>query len=264
MRLAERMGHIPRNLSGVRLDDGLLLDLCLTDDLDKQIYFNTIDLEVKYAIKKYLHRDQIAIDVGANIGLFSLLMGKTVGSCGTVYSYEPNPTIFARLQNHIAKNMLGGIIHATEIAISDASGMTPLFLYEGYHGLSSLAPDLNWRLSTINVKTVTLDTLFASGSVRHPHFIKIDAEGAELLVLRGAEETVCKARPVIVAEISLPQQSRFGYSPEDLWEWASTHEYSCRFLHKYKGLLEIPIDEVNKLPEGNILLRPAEMASGDL
>jgi FkbM family methyltransferase len=187
-----------------------------------------------------------------------LLMAHRVGESGKVYSFEPHPVIVKRLVSNVRRNRFEGIVTVLECAVSDVSGSLELSLYQGYPELTSLAADAARPHKTIEVPTTTLDEMFVRGEVGCPRFIKVDVEGAELLVLKGAVQLVEQCRPIIVLEVNQRNQALFGYAPVDIYHWAEEHAYSFSLLHPYKDCQEVSMDTANSLSRGNALLKPRQ------
>ena len=133
-----------------------------------------------------------ALDVGANVGAYALLLGQWVGPAGTVYAFEPAPETFDGLVRHIHLNGLQAIVHPVRTAIG-ASATSALLLAAGTHGESRLATPSDGTAGAISVPVTTIDE-FCEAHRLTPAFVKVDVEGAELDVLRGARETIRRCR----------------------------------------------------------------------
>jgi FkbM family methyltransferase len=146
-------------------------------------------------------RGGVFLDVGANTGFFSLV---AAGADPRVicHAFEPAPNVFAALQQNVRANGLEQQIVCRRSAVSDASGTTRLHL-----------PDRNWSSATLDergfrgapghieeVTTVSLDDYAATHGLISVDVIKIDVEGFEHLVLRGARELLRRQRPAVVCE----------------------------------------------------------------
>ena len=129
----------------------------------------------------------VALDVGANVGAYAVLLGQWVGASGQVYAFEPSQRAFDGLVRHVALNAQAGIVRPVPAAVSDRDG-TAALIVAGTAGESRLAGTAE-SATVIRVPTVTIDSFCAREGVQ-PSFIKIDVEGAELAVLRGARETI--------------------------------------------------------------------------
>jgi FkbM family methyltransferase len=142
-----------------------------------------------HAFRAALKPGGTALDVGANVGAYSVLFGMWAGPTGRVLAFEPAPEAFDGLTRHVALNGVGGTVQPRRAAVSDTSGGGTL-LAEGFHGTNRLVDAGTADAgSMLAVPTVTIDDLCAAEGL-DPTLIKIDVEGAELQVLRGARETI--------------------------------------------------------------------------
>jgi len=126
------------------------------------------------------------VDVGANIGCFSLLASRRVGPGGRVIALEPDPATFARLEANIRLNKADNV-RAIPLAVGEQRGEAPLF--QNSNSLfSSLYPRVDGRPAsdrTAAVRIDTLDHLFTELDIRHCHYLKLDCEGAEYGIVRS-------------------------------------------------------------------------------
>ncbi len=126
----------------------------------------------------------MALDVGANVGAYTLLLGRWVRPGGRVYAFEPAPEAFGGLSAHVRLNGLEDGVTCVRAAASSSTGTATLSV-DGLSGANRLDASAGGE----RVATVTLDDFCRREGIR-PSFIKIDVEGAELGVLRGARETI--------------------------------------------------------------------------
>lgn len=133
-------------------------------------------------IKKHLDRDSIAIDIGANIGYYSLFMSDY---CKKVYAFEPSSHAYALLCRNIKINNLEDKIVPLQLGVSNRAGMAKLYLHPHGAPSNTLTPTGN-RHETI--KITTLDEYFRERN--DIKFIKCDVEGYEEEVLLGGTETI--------------------------------------------------------------------------
>jgi FkbM family methyltransferase len=133
-----------------------------------------------------------ALDIGANVGAYSLLLGQWVGSGGAVFAFEPAPEAHDGLRRHIRLNGLDAIVTPIRAAAGAASS-TARFVVGVTAGESRLATSGDRTVTTVDVSVTTIDQFCAREHLT-PDFIKIDVEGAELDVLRGARETIRRTR----------------------------------------------------------------------
>jgi FkbM family methyltransferase len=128
------------------------------------------------------------LDVGANVGAYTLLFAQWAGSSGRVVAFEPSPRSIDGLREHLRLNDVADRVEIVEAAVSDTIG-TASFDCAGTSGGNALVPEAAADIETISVKTTTLDAFCAAANVL-PSVIKIDVEGAELDVLRGGRNTL--------------------------------------------------------------------------
>lgn len=152
-----------------------------------------------------ISKGDTVIDVGANIGIFTVKASRLVGPTGTVVSLEPASKSFTLLEANIERNDLSNV-KPFKYAVSDSEGEARLYV-DRVSDRSSLFSDRgdserNRRnIETVEkVETVSLDTLGDSLKLNRIDIIKIDVEGAELAVLKGAKRTIAKYWPNIVLE----------------------------------------------------------------
>ncbi len=153
-------------------------------------------------LRQCLKHGSCCVDVGANLGYFSIFMSLLVGEQGRVVAFEPMRDTVEMLRKNVCANRLGNV-NVVAAAVSDRSGSVDL-LNDPSQRLSKTASMIGYRLEgsaqSTTVPSVRLDEYFA-GATRLPDLIKIDVEGAELCVLNGARELLARARPTLVVEI---------------------------------------------------------------
>jgi FkbM family methyltransferase len=160
----------------------------------------TNELPVQVALFDLLAPGDVFLDIGANVGFFSLLAARAVRPVGQVYAAEPVPANAEQIRRGARRNRLR--IDVLELAITDRAETTTLQLaiHPGGAAVASAAapPD---PAGTIDVETDTVDRLVSSGRIRVPSVVKIDVEGAETEVLRGMAATLASHRPAVICEI---------------------------------------------------------------
>lgn len=141
------------------------------------------------AFRARVKSGDVVLDVGANIGAYSLLFGQWVGPDGKVFAFEPSPGAAEALEDHIAMNRLAGIVMPVRAAVAETAGGTAGFSTHSSIGLHRLSGPADQ--ADLQVPVETLDAFCRCRGLR-PACIKIDVEGAELSVLRGGRETLAR------------------------------------------------------------------------
>jgi FkbM family methyltransferase len=141
--------------------------------------------EIKF-LRRLLQPGQSAVDIGANYGLYTLSIAKTVGPAGHVWAIEPASAVAGLLRESITAN---GFEHITleQSALSDTTGTARLSLRSPSE-LNALVHDDTSTQPTEAVRVITLDDYAKNSGWRDIDFIKIDAEGEELNILKGGTD----------------------------------------------------------------------------
>ena len=182
--------------------------------------------EVESAVQEILARclgpGMVFYDLGANIGLFSLLAARIVGESGHVFSFEPDPSVAGRLRRNVARNGFPNVT-VVEVGLWSCSGKVN-FVAAGSsspdRGTGQFVDDKNLKGTLI--ECTSLDDFIASAPL--PDAIKCDIEGAEIEALRGAEKLLRTSQPWVLCEIHSESNDRsareilgdFGYSVESV------------------------------------------------
>ena len=199
------------------------MDLDPRDLLQSLVLFEgAYEAHVLGALERLLPEGGYFIDVGANIGLHSLVAARRVGPSGTVDAIEPEPFCRGRLEQHIVLNHCENI-RCFPYALSDQTGTAVLHLSppENLAKSSLRETNVTMGLSTpsqgsVTVETRTLDEHVLSRG-RAPDLLKVDVEGAELLVISGGTQTLSHPdSAAILFEASDLQAAPFGYKISDL------------------------------------------------
>jgi FkbM family methyltransferase len=153
----------------------------------------------------------VCYDVGANIGFFSLILGRLVGRAGFVVAAEPLPENVTRLQHNVALNA-GLNVRIVPSAIGDDVGTAEFAVapFSTHGKLRALQRDPATMTAVISVPITTIDEIVATQAHGTPHLIKIDVEGAELAVMRGMRTLLDTARPLLFCEMhgNQPEMAR--------------------------------------------------------
>ncbi|UCH51026.1 MAG: FkbM family methyltransferase [Chloroflexota bacterium] len=188
--------------------------------------------------RQYVTADMTVVDIGANVGYYTLLAAKLVGAKGKVFAFEPEPENYALLVRNIKMNGYKNAIPERK-AVSNKTGKANLFLNKetGAHGLLS---DREGIIGTMTVETVSLDEYFKGKE--HPiDIIKIDVEGAELAVLRGMQNIIKNNADLkIFTELFWPVGlHKSDFSPREYWDRLVEIGFKCiYFINEQEQRLE--------------------------
>ena len=172
----------------------------------------------------------VVFDVGAGFGKYALNLAAKKNA--VVYAFEPTTMTERAFRKNILRNGFGDRIHAYRSAVADAEGRAALAsVFDGNYIVPGCAPGAKplgagWE----DVPVVTIDAVIRREGIGKVDFIKIDVEGAELLVLKGADECLKQYKPYMQLEIDSRWTERFGYSPPDLLAYLKNRGYNYLYI----------------------------------
>jgi FkbM family methyltransferase len=222
--------------------------------LCRYIYVDGFEDEERLFMNLFLRPGDVFIDIGSNIGLFSLIAAHLVGTTGKVYAFEPCLKTFQRLGANIALNKFKNV-ESNQIALSDVSQTMEIRAStEGFDGWNSFAkPYMGENYSTETVIASTWDE-WASGKelAGRVTMMKIDVEGWEGKVLKGAQKALGRAdAPVLQVEFTDDAAEAAGLSCREVYKDLIGLGYEvCRFDAERRQLVPDPIRE--KYPYCNL------------
>jgi FkbM family methyltransferase len=188
-------------------------DICITPSLFAKNY----EMNEAKLFKNIVKAGMTVVDIGAHIGYYTLLASRQVGVSGKVYAFEPNPTNFNLLLRNIKLNHINNVV-AVNKAVSNTNDSRKLFIdkkkFSGSHSLAVNNLETDDKAESIIVETMTLDSYFDDTKI---DLIKIDAQGAEGLILEGGYKTF-KNTASILMEFWAYGIRNFGHKPEELLE----------------------------------------------
>ncbi|MFM9995705.1 MAG: FkbM family methyltransferase [Phycisphaerales bacterium] len=235
------------------------------------LFGRLMDVPVQLAILNAARPGDIFVDVGANIGVLTLLGAHAVGPAGTVIAFEPNPEVFKRLDAHVRDNRRSNV-RLFPLALSDREGVLQLSIpptgNTGAATLGTLPARHGGRAHARYDVPVKLGDDLLGDAPPHPRpmLVKIDAEGHEPNVLRGMSRTIAARRPAILAEINPEALAGNGATPADALDPLLALGYRPHYLGARWGrwsrrwtLVLRPAPTVWRSPRaGNLLLLPAD------
>ncbi len=181
------------------------------------------------AIRKLVKKDDVIIDLGANVGIHAAFMSKLVGEKGKVFSFEPVPATFDQLQETMVLNRIKNTQTYMQAA-GDTEKLIPMSIFpEQFSAWNTFGkPEFEGvePVGTIKVPTVTMDRFCGRAKITHINFLKIDVEGFELQALRGSKDLLEKgAVDYISFEISQVPLKGAGASATDVFKILEKYGY---------------------------------------
>lgn len=206
--------------------------------------------------RQFLAKDKIAVDVGANVGLFTAVLARY---SKRVISFEPNPSLARHLAEVAPRNC-----EVIAKAVSDREGITTLRVpvADGIamDALATIASENRFETETRatafvthEIPTVTLDQVLLPvlRGAERVAFVNIDVEGHEFAVLKGGERLIAAERPVLLVEL----EYRHGAQVEDVFDWLRARRYVPRVLADGENLVAIDPPGLRPLQDGTRLSR---------
>jgi len=237
---------------------GLKLRLHLSDDMSKQIFVGGCQDPNELAfLAKTLRTGMCFVDAGADQGLYTLLAARLVGPMGTVWAFEPSERERQRLGQNVELNALGDVVRVFPFALADEDGRTDLQIAEdehaGHNTLGAFAYDVQpLRAETVPLRT--LDGVAKEHGLDRLDVLKIDVEGAECRVLRGAHGVLRRFRPFILFEVFDAALRHQGCSLEELLDLLRSHDY---LLYAFDAATGQPTPAARGVFSDNMLAVPA-------
>lgn len=173
----------------------------------------------------------VLFDIGAFEGDMCIELTKRIVGLRS-YAFEPNPTTATRLRKRIKKAGLQKDITVIESAVSNKTGVATLKQPDvedtAQHGLSTLGTPARFRNALrYEVTTTTLDEFVKNRELEVVDFLKIDAEGAEALILEGAFDLIALWKPAIFIEMREVNTKQFNYKPRKIYNFMFRLDYYC-------------------------------------
>ncbi len=170
-------------------------------------------------VSKFVKPGMICLDVGANLGYFSLLMGRLAGREGRVYAMEPFPANYDLLVRNIEENGLRGVVTPYKLAAFDKNGSGDIYfradeMNDNFGSMFLSEAPQQSDLSCTRVTRARLDDVLPPAAV--VDIAKIDVEGAEVHCLRGMSRILEASHPALVVELNEVALARNGSTAEDL------------------------------------------------
>ena len=170
-------------------------------------------------LQKVAKPGHVVIDIGAHLGLFSVRAAQLVGDNGKVFAFEPAPSTFLLLKKTIQINKVGTIVVPVQAAVADQKGKTKFFVSDTIGDVANSLVDYDDNIHHgYDVEVICCDDFVRDNNIK-VNFLKIDAEGAELHVLKGAVRILKEHRPYCILAMHPDSILKFGDSNTKIWDY---------------------------------------------
>ncbi|MBD2081722.1 FkbM family methyltransferase [Leptolyngbya sp. FACHB-17] len=255
-------------LVDIKLRDGGLMRIDLRSFTEQRAFFaGDYDGGVLKRFASILNSDSVVLDVGANVGFYSIALGRRLQQLGNgkLWAVEPVPTNYDRLLYNIRLNHLEDVVFPLQTALGNHTGTIPLHLGKGTDNLATTGNAFICQGNTAteiapncSAPITTLDALAQTHNITSCTFIKVDIEGAELDFLQGGQKLLARCRPIIYGEFSPYWCQEFGYSFLDVATLFSEWDY--RFYQQVGRARFVQVKAIT--PElQDVLLVPQETSA---
>ncbi|CAN1209215.1 Methyltransferase FkbM domain-containing protein [Tumidithrix helvetica PCC 7403] len=256
-------------ISIIRMQDGSKMQLDIRSRTEQWSYWNgNYDNDIISRLSNCLKERCIVFDVGANIGFYSVGLGRRLQQLnGLLYAFEPVKSNFDRLTTNITLNNLEEIVLAYNIALGDHEGFIQMSMENENNAKTGNAVMVkgeiqnNYFGANSTARLTQIDTFVKEQKIERCDLIKIDVEGAEVMFLHGAISFLSKTRPIIYGEFNNYFLPRFGHSFLDVIDIVSPWNY--RYFCQIKSGQFIEIKQPKPDLE-HILLAPSETSDSVL
>lgn len=194
-----------------------------------------------YFLDQVLKAGNVFVDVGANMGLYSLFAANRVGVHGYIIAIEPSTRDFERLETNVKLNSFRNI-KPEHCALSNHAGFAELHIAKernaGHNTFGTFAYEGVRQERTEHVRLQTLDEMIQQKRLERIDVIKVDVEGSELSVLEGAENTINKFHPILLLELSDMTLAPQGCTSSQVWRFLTGKGYT---IFEYDGKTGHPV-----------------------
>lgn len=200
-------------------------------------------------IDSFVNKNSVCFDIGANAGWFSLHLAQKIPGI-QIHSFEPIPAVFNNFKRNLTLNGFQGI-HPYNLGFSNEEGVQELHFSPSLTALSSFKQLFPEQTSKVKCSFTTLDNFVKNNNIRKIDFLKIDVEGAELLVIDGAKNSLHQFIPVLFLEMYEGWTSCFGYTPDELIQRLLDFGYESFIFYQNKLIKITTYEEGKRLGKYN-------------
>jgi FkbM family methyltransferase len=243
------------------LCEDLKINLYQDSLLDKLIFTSFEEVEISF-LKRYLKSGDCFFDIGSNIGLFTLHASPIVGNLGIIYSFEPSPKTYERLQANISLNK---IINTKPIQKAISNEIDQINFHvsnNGYDALNSAVKlqELEDNYNIISISTITLDEFVKNENIHKIDLVKLDVEGWELNALKGASSILSNPEaPVFMVEFTETNAFTAGYYLGELFDYLKLFGFEWYSYNADENKLHLEEKKLHYAYENLIAIKDLQM-----
>ncbi len=216
--------------------DGLTYALDLGEMIDLSILLRCYEPEVVQAIRRFCRPGMVVMDIGANIGAHTLLLGQLTGPKGRVYAFEPTDYAYQKLERNLSLNALSWV-SAVKVALSDQNAEEQAIACR-----ASWTTDGSRKDAQSTTDLVRLDDWCGQHGVGRVDLVKMDVDGNEYPILIGGMKVFVASRPIMLLEAVRLHFDNDARNPFALLETLGYH-----FAHAKSGAEFSGVDEIRRL-----------------
>ena len=239
--------------SVVDYDDGLLFHCDTQSFLEWYIFFyGAFRPEVSKLINRMLRPGQVAIDIGANVGMHSVIMANRVGPTGHVVVFEPDPHPMGRLRRNMALNGIDWVT-TVEAAVSARSETRTFYLHDdsigNFANASLVAANVGKQTASVEMQVVSIDEWMRDNPLPRVDVVKLLAQGEEYNALQGMRGLIERDRPKIFFLYEPSYWHRQDLELMDAVKFFAGHGYGVQEV-EFRSRREV----VGEIPKGQVFL----------
>lgn len=239
------------------------LDMCVCRAIRLFGYYEKAETRVLLPLIK---EGAVVVEAGANYGYYTLLMAKKVGPSGKIYTFEANPDVYSYLASSIVLNGLNNVI-ALNKALADHE-FKSFLAYEYVNvGAGYILSEEQARADKIKteysiIRPISVSTIDHELSGVVADVLRMDVEGAEYLILKGARRLLARSPNIkIIMEWAPKSMERLHVDVDEVIKFLKDHSYHCWRITEKGTLDRMQIDDLKKLEIENIVLSKKDFIS---
>jgi len=184
--------HLPEN-GGVYNCGGVAFDLDFSDGIQKEIFWGTYERHEKAFLERQVRQGWTCVDIGANVGFYTINLAHLIGTTGRVHAIEADPSNFKHLRRNVAINALQNV-DIYNAAITSKDGPVEFFRSPDTNSGWGRVGRFEGAAGKCVVEGMTFDSFLSKANIDVVDFLKVDIEGHELSFLEGARKAFAERR----------------------------------------------------------------------